>query len=34
VGRFATGEIAITEIVPALDRAVFWLTSGSEASRW
>jgi TetR/AcrR family transcriptional regulator, cholesterol catabolism regulator len=32
VGRFATGEISITEIVPALDRAVFWLTSGYEAS--
>lgn len=33
LGRFATGEIAITEIVPALDRAVFRLTAGYEASR-
>lgn len=33
VGRFATGEIAITEILPALDRAVSWLTSGYEAAR-
>jgi AcrR family transcriptional regulator len=30
VGRFATGEIAITDILPALDRAVFWLTSGYQ----
>jgi AcrR family transcriptional regulator len=30
VGRFATGEIAVTEIVPALDRAVFRLTAGYE----
>lgn len=33
VGRFATGEIAITEILPALDRAVFRLTAGYEVSR-
>ena len=33
VGRFATGEIGITEILPALDRAVFRLTAGYEASR-
>ncbi len=30
VGRFATREIAITDILPALDRAVFWLTSGYQ----
>jgi AcrR family transcriptional regulator len=30
LGRFATGEIAITDILPALDRAVFWLTSGYQ----
>jgi TetR/AcrR family transcriptional regulator, cholesterol catabolism regulator len=33
LGRFAAGEIAITEILPSLDRTVFWLTSGYEASR-
>jgi AcrR family transcriptional regulator len=32
-GRFAAGEIDITDILPALDRTVFWLTSGYEASR-
>jgi TetR/AcrR family transcriptional regulator, cholesterol catabolism regulator len=32
-GRFAAGEIDVTEILPALDRTVFWLTSGYEASR-
>ncbi|ORW10169.1 TetR family transcriptional regulator [Mycobacterium kyorinense] len=30
IGRFATGEIAITDIVPALDRAVFRLTAGYQ----
>lgn len=33
LGRFATGEIGITEILPALDRAVFRLTAGYDASR-
>jgi AcrR family transcriptional regulator len=33
VGRFAAGEIAITEILPSLERTVFWLTSGYEAWR-
>lgn len=33
LGRFSAGEIAITEIVPALDRTVFYLTTGYEASR-
>ncbi len=31
LGRFAAGEIAVTEILPILDRAVFYLTSGYEA---
>jgi TetR/AcrR family transcriptional regulator, cholesterol catabolism regulator len=31
-GRFTAGEIEITDILPALDRAVFWLTAGYEAS--
>jgi TetR/AcrR family transcriptional regulator, cholesterol catabolism regulator len=31
-GRFAAGEIDITEILPTLDRAVFRLTSGYERS--
>ncbi|MDQ2627545.1 MAG: TetR/AcrR family transcriptional regulator [Actinomycetota bacterium] len=30
--RFAAGEIAITDILPSLDRAVYWLTSGYEAN--
>ena len=30
LGRFAAGEIAITEILPILDRTVFWLTNGYE----
>ncbi len=33
LGRFAAGEIAITDIVPALDRTVFYLTTGYEASQ-
>lgn len=28
--RFAAGEIAITDILPGLDRAVYWITSGYE----
>ncbi|MFI7671739.1 TetR/AcrR family transcriptional regulator [Nocardia sp. NPDC049526] len=31
LGRFACGEIDVTAIVPAVDRAVYWLTSGYEA---
>ncbi|KGI69194.1 TetR/AcrR family transcriptional regulator [Mycolicibacterium rufum] len=31
LGRFATGEIAITDILPTLDRTVYWLTRGYEA---
>lgn len=30
--RFAAGEIAITDILPGLDRAVYWLTSGYEGA--
>jgi len=33
MGRFAAGEIDITEIVPSLDRTVHWLAAGYEASR-
>jgi hypothetical protein len=33
LGRFCTGEIAITEILPTLDRAVYWLTTGYEAAK-
>ena len=28
LGRFAAGEIEITDILPSLDRTVYWLTSG------
>ncbi|MBO0680462.1 TetR family transcriptional regulator [Mycolicibacterium sp. S2-37] len=31
LGRFAIGEIAVTDIVPALDRTVYWLTTGYES---
>jgi TetR/AcrR family transcriptional regulator, cholesterol catabolism regulator len=33
LGRFAAGEIGIAEILPNLERTVFWLTSGYEARR-
>jgi hypothetical protein len=33
LGRFAVGELDITEIVPGLDRTVYWLTAGYDASR-
>ena len=33
VGRFTAGEIAITEILPSLDRTIYWLTAGYEAGR-
>ena len=32
VGRFTAGEIAITEILPSLERAVYWMTRGYESS--
>ncbi len=31
LGRFAAGELQITEIVRSLDRTVYWLTAGYEA---
>lgn len=31
--RFAAGAIAITDMLPSLDRAVYWLTSGDEQQR-
>lgn len=32
-GRYAAGEIAITEILPTLDRTVYWMTIGYDATR-
>ncbi|WP_024440577.1 MULTISPECIES: TetR family transcriptional regulator [unclassified Mycobacterium] len=32
LGRYATGEIAVTDILPILDRTVYWLTRGCESS--
>ncbi|OBF12060.1 TetR family transcriptional regulator [Mycobacterium sp. ACS4331] len=32
LGRFAAGEITVTEILPALDRTVYWMTRGYAAS--
>ena len=32
MGRFSAGELTITELLPAIDRTVFWLTSGYESS--
>ena len=33
LGRFAAGEIAITDILPSLDRTVYWVTQGYESTR-
>ena len=33
MGRFAAGEIAVTDIVPAIDRTMFWLTAGYDTVR-
>lgn len=33
LGRFSAGELDIAEIVPILDRTVYWLTTGYDASR-
>jgi AcrR family transcriptional regulator len=33
LGRFATGEIAVTEILSTLDRTVYWLIAGYESTR-
>lgn len=32
-GRFAAGEIAATDILPILDRTVYWMTAGYDAVR-
>jgi TetR/AcrR family transcriptional regulator, cholesterol catabolism regulator len=32
LGRFAAGELEITDILPSLDRTVYWLTTGYDAS--
>ena len=32
-GRFAAGEIAITDILPTIERTVRWFTAGYEARR-
>ena len=32
-GRFAAGEIAITDILPTIERTVRWFTAGYEATR-
>ena len=32
LGQFADGAIAVTDILPALDRAVFWLTASQHAT--
>jgi AcrR family transcriptional regulator len=33
LGQFADGAIAVTDILPALDRAVFWLTASQEVTK-
>lgn len=33
LGRFVAGEIQTTDILPALDRTVYWLTTGYELSK-
>ena len=33
LGRFVAGEIAITDILPTLDRTVYWLTAGYESTK-
>jgi hypothetical protein len=30
LGRFAAGELEITDIVPSLDRTVYWITAGYD----
>jgi hypothetical protein len=32
LGQFAQGEIDVTEIVPGIERTVFWLTRAYERS--
>lgn len=33
LGRFVAGEIEATDILPTLDRTVYWLTAGYEATK-
>lgn len=33
LGRFASGEIQTTDILPTLDRTVYWLTVGYESTK-
>ncbi|MEU5841589.1 TetR family transcriptional regulator [Rhodococcus sp. NPDC047139] len=33
VGRYLEGQIALTDIMPTIDRAVYWMTTGYEATR-
>ena len=33
LGRFAAGEISITDIVPSLERAIYWMTAGYDGSK-
>ncbi|WP_280379118.1 TetR family transcriptional regulator [Nocardia wallacei] len=33
MGRYSAGEIAVTDIVPAIDRALYWMTTGYAATR-
>ena len=33
LARFADGAIEVTEILPALERAIYWLTAANEAAR-
>ncbi|HNM83403.1 MAG TPA: TetR family transcriptional regulator [Mycobacterium sp.] len=32
LGRYSAGEIAVTDILPILDRTVYWVTRGYQAS--
>ena len=33
LGRFVAGEIATTDILPTLDRTLYWLTLGYESTK-
>ena len=33
LGRYAAGELEITDIVPSLDRTVYWVTAGYDAGK-
>ncbi|WP_368664888.1 hypothetical protein [Mycobacterium sp. E2733] len=32
MGQFAAGSIVITDIVPTIERAVYWLTKAHEST--